>query len=102
MDFVGDADGDEDGTGLEEVVVAEIQLEVGLLEFPFNIGAGIVGIEMLQLHFGHEAEAAVELVGGEEDEAMDVELVRDIAGIEVSLSVRAEAEALIPTEILWV
>ena len=55
---------------------------------------------MLQFDFGDETETAVEFVGGEEDEAVDVELVGHIAGVEVGLAVGAETEAVIPCQVL--
>ena len=101
MDLVDDAERNQKKTGLKMVVVFEIVFKIGLLQFPHEIRAGIVRVKVLQLDFGDEAEAVVELVGCEEDEAVDIELVRDIAGVEMRLAVGAEAEAVIPLHVLW-
>ena len=100
MDLVGDAHGHEDGAGLEVEVVRKVILEVGLLQLPDQIRAGIVRVKVLQLDLGNETEAVVEFVGCEEDQAVDVEFVFNIAGIEMGLAVGAEADAVVPCHFL--
>jgi hypothetical protein len=101
VDLVGDAEGDEDRTRLEMVLVAEIELEIRLLQLSHEVGAGIVRVKVLQFDLGNKAEPGAEFVSGEKDKSVDVELVGHIAGVEMGLTVGTEAKAVIPGLDLW-
>ena len=55
---------------------------------------------MFEFEFGDEPQPAVEFVGGEKDETMDVKLVGHIASVEMGFTIGSEAEAVVPCPVL--
>ena len=80
MGFIENADGQQHQTAARDQVVAQVELDIRLLQLDFAIGA-VAGQGVLQLQFGDEADLVTEGVADEQDKAVEIHFLEVVGAV---------------------